>query len=761
MACLVAIFAAVPEVGLADGEPTETGAGERIAGQPISLVHHDLSAPLTVMAARRRALGLRPRSEGARALSVLRPPDLAARYHGAEPDGDALLRAQRAAPPPIPMATTPAPLVNFSGLDADTSALLASRVAPPDTVGAVGPDHYVQMINLVFVVYDKDGSICGSPGCIPPGGGPFNTSDVWDGFGGSCESENDGDPIVLYDHLADRWLISQFALAGSPVDTQQCIAISQTSDPTGAFHRYAFDLSPGVTRFDDYPKIGLWPDAYVLTVNEFTSDGNSFLGALAFALERQEMIQGNAAGAFRMGPLDCPSDPNAGPCYFSLQPGDLDGPAPPPGTPNPVVMAFDWATWGEADMPGPDGYQLWELDVDWGAPAAGLTELARVDTAEFDAQLCTFPDPCVPQPAPGPVLDSLGQFTMFRAQVRHWGTHQSLVVNHTIDVDIEGERAGIRWAELRRSEGAWSLHQSGTHAPDDGEHRWMGSIAMNGAADIAVGYSLSSDATYPSVVYATRAAADTPGSLPGGEVTLHAGTGAQLASSNRWGDYSSMSVDPVNDCTFWYTQEYYEEDASFDFKTRVGAFAPADCTSLGAGPSPLEFGSLVAPTSATELVTLANLSEGGGSLDVTQLTLSGAPEFSLDTGSGTCASATPTIGSGGECTLGVTLTIAAEGVFDGSLTVESNASVNPQPVLQLSGFSCGTDDKNLSEVAPVTGSKKEVACRTITAGPYPIGDGETAGHVEFLAGEGLILEDGFSVAGGSSFVGGTDSRLIP
>jgi hypothetical protein len=758
---LLVVVVGPANVGGDADQPADDVAGKPISGRPITLVKRDLSPPLPQLVARHKRLGTQRPAGMARALSVLRPPDLASRHRSAEPVPDALLVAPLARLPISPITPTPSPQVNFPGLDADISDTEALRVAPPDTVGAAGPDFYVQMINLVSAVFDKDGSVCGTPGCTPTGGEPFATNALWSGFTGVCELENDGDPIVLYDHLADRWLFSQFAISGG--DTHQCFAISQTGDPRGAYHRYDFELSPGVSRFDDYPKIGLWPDAYVMTVNEFDSTGSVFNGVVVFAFERDEMLIGGVADTVRFPPLSCPVSANDGPCFFSLQPGHLAGAAPPPGTPNPIIMAFDDLVWGEADQPGPDGYRLWEVDFDWTAvqpeDRATLIELAQVDTAGFDSNLCGFPGGagCIPQPSTSDRLDDLGQFTMYRAQVRDWTSHLSLVVNHTVDVSGAGQ-AGIRWAELRRDGSGWALHQAGTHSPDV-DHRWMGSIAMNGAGDIALGYSQSSTVTYPSVVYAIRQAADPAGMMPGGEVILHAGTGSQLGTLNRWGDYSAMTVDPLDGCTFWYTQEYYETNASFDFKTRVGAFTMP--FRLGATPTSIAYGNVTMPGFKTELATLTNLCGGGSTLDVTAMTLSDPSSFSIDTGTGTCVSVTPMIPTDGDCTIGVTFTPSAEGVYDETLTIDSNADTNAQRVLALSGASCSTDAKDVSQAPPVTTSVRHVACRTLTAGPYQIAGDPSAATVEFLAGEGLILQDGFSVGSGDSFVGGTDPRLIP
>jgi hypothetical protein len=258
--------------------------------------------------------------------------------------------------------------------------------------------------------------------------------------------------------------------------------------------------------------------------------------------------------------------PVVGGFNFGLQPSHLAGPAPAAGTPNTYVSQVDGF---------PDGYRMWNFSVDWTNPGAStFTPLPFVATPAFDSTVAF-----VPQAAPGEQLDALaGSFTMYRAQFRQFAGYESIVLNHTVDVG--GNRAGVRWAELRNAGGGWTLHQTGTQGPPDGLHRWMGSVAQDRSNNIALGYSVSGVTQAADVRYVSRAATDPLGTLPGGEITLQAGLGVQQNSGGRWGDYSAMSSDPFPDCTFWYTQEYYANTGSFDFKTRVGSFAFPSC-----GPS--------------------------------------------------------------------------------------------------------------------------------------------------------------------------------
>jgi hypothetical protein len=436
---------------------------------------------------------------------------------------------------------TPPPLVSFEGVNN------VNGVLPPDTNGDVGPNHYVQMVNLSFAIWDRSGTLLL---------GPVNSNTLWSGFGGPCQTTNDGDPIVLYDHLADRWLMSQFAVS-DPSGFFQCIAISQTGDPTGSWHRYAFLMS--TVKFNDYPKFGVWPDAYYMSVNQFLV---GFDSVAAVAFERDQMLLGNPA---QMVIFDLQSvEPNR----FSLLPGDLDGPPPAPGTPNPFLAVepaiFGWPT---------DQLSEWDFFVDWVTPANSTFGVSgspnqTLPTAPFDANMCGFSRNCIPQPGGTPV-DALSSRLMNRVQFRDFGTHQVLMANHTVDVDGT-DHAGVRWYELQNTGGGWFIAQQGTYAPDS-DHRWMGSVAMDGNGNIAVGYSVSSSSTFPSIRYATRVPTDPLGTLQA-EAQLIGGSGTQSHSSGRWGDYSMMAVDPIEQCTFWYTQQYYQTTGTSPWQTRIGKF---------------------------------------------------------------------------------------------------------------------------------------------------------------------------------------------
>ena len=484
---------------------------------------------------------------------------------------------QSAIAPPVRLGPTPAPIFTIPGTTNAINGLVAGvSLAPPDTEGDIGLDYYFQMNNVVFNIYDKNTGASVLPFGMPA----FANNIFWTTLVGStCRTENDGDPIVLFDHDAQRWFVSQFALTNTG---HQCIAVSKTSNPLGGYWLYDFLVTPGPGGANDYPKGGVWSDGYYFSYNEF--QGGGFIGAAAVAFEKAEMLIGNPAA---QGVKFTLPFTGAAPVHFSLQPSHWEGMNTPlSGQPNTFVQAFDDQTWGTGA--GPDGYFLWEFTVDWTNPLSStFIQLPFLTTAAFDANLCGFA-PCVPQPGTATRLDTLGQFTMYRLQWRNFSTYDTLVANHTVDVG--GNQAGVRWVELRNTGAGWSVFQTGTFAPDT-THRWMGSAAMDSSGNIALGYSASSSTVRPEVRYTSRMNGDPAGTLPGGEITCRAGAGVQTAPS-RWGDYSTMSVDPVDDCTFWYTNEYYDSTIAFDWETEICKFSfPApDCTKQFCGNNTLDLG---------------------------------------------------------------------------------------------------------------------------------------------------------------------------
>jgi uncharacterized repeat protein (TIGR01451 family) len=440
------------------------------------------------------------------------------------------------APDPLPAAgvgrgNVPTPALSFEGANRSQ----AGGYSPPDTVGDVGPNHYVQMVNVVFTIFDKSGTLLAGPT-------PFNQ--LFAGQGNACETRNDGDPIVVYDRRADRWLLSQFTWP-----TGMCIAVSTGSDPSGSYHLYRFNTA----QFPDYFKFGVWPDGYYMAANESNYT--------AYAFDRTKMLAGAAATYQRF----------AGGTNLYL-PSDLDGATPPP----PASPNYFYTFKSGASHGGVDRLEIWEFAVDFATPANSSFNLAQsIPITPFNYTVCGwFNFNCIRQLGTAQRLDAVSEWPMWRLPYRNFGSHEVLVGNFSIDV-TGTQVAGIRWFELRRTGGgAWVLHQEGTHAPD-AHSRWMGSIAMDQAGNIALGYSVSSLNMYPSIRYTIRTPDDSLGTLRS-EVSLIEGTTFQ-SGTNRWGDYSSLNVDPADDCTFWYTNEYLLSGSTSNWRTRIGAFKVPGC----------------------------------------------------------------------------------------------------------------------------------------------------------------------------------------
>jgi hypothetical protein len=441
-------------------------------------------------------------------------------------------------------------VASFDGQSAqDNRDVFGFAFVPPDTNGAVGVGQYVQMVNVTIAVYDK------ATGTLQFGPAAIHT--LWKGFGGPCELAGDGgDPVVLHDQIANRWFVSQLQFNSNFTSNQECIAVSTTSDATGSYNRYEFDFGG---ELPDYPKFGVWPDAYYSSQNMFAPSGGtfSFEGARACALNRAAMLAGaNAA-------MICFPTTTA-----SLLPSDLDGSTlPPAGSRNYFASLADSSH-----------LNLFQFHADFTRPAdSTFTGPALIAIAPF-TEVCqgALVVPCIPQPSPGERLDSLGDRLMFRLAYRNFGDHESLVANHTIS---GGAFTGVRWYELRSPATAPFVFQQGT-VIDPVNSFWMGSIAMDKAGDIALGFSASSRSLAPSIFAVGRTPSDPAGTMNGPNV-LTAGTGVQTRSFNRWGDYSAMTVDPNDDCTFWYTQEYYQTTGSFNWSTRISAFKFDDCKGRG------------------------------------------------------------------------------------------------------------------------------------------------------------------------------------
>ena len=401
---------------------------------------------------------------------------------------------------------------------------------------------------------------------------------MWSGFAVEDCTDPSGDPIVIYDQLEDRWLLTQFTTRGPMY--YDCVAISQTGDPTGAYYRYAFSSG---NFFPDVPKYGVWTNSYLLTTRDFGP--TTEYGISVYALEKRKMLVGDpSAGAVQFF-----LDSAIIPLYLlgdGLLPPDIDGQRRPEADMLPAMVGTmdDDAIYSAAF----DALNIWVLDVEWGRPWASLSLVSQLPVAEFDSIFPCAPTSrdCLPQPGvvdPNQYLDILSyrQRPTMRLAYRNFGGYESLVTSQS--VEARPGVAGMRWYEIRRTNGAYSLYQQGTYAPEDGVHRWMGSLAQDQVGNLALGYSVvNGTGVYPGIRYTGRRYTAPLGQMDLGEGTIINGTGVQTTSNSRWGDYTSMNIDPVDDCTFWYVNEYYtaagQASSTAGWQTRIASFKLPECS---------------------------------------------------------------------------------------------------------------------------------------------------------------------------------------
>jgi len=569
---LVAVILILPSIGPAQAASTTPNINVKPAFS--TAVAFDVSMALSDMAPAAQILSM-PANSDQEPVEIR--PERGPEIKDQGFSGDGALQTASGLAGRMTTTAIPAPLANFEGLsNQDNLNTFGFRVNPPDPMGDVGPNHYVEMINLVLGIYDKQGNKLL---------GPVDIGQLWAGFAVNDCTDPSGDPVVLYDQFVDRWLLSQFTTRG-PI-YYDCVAISQTGDPTGAYYRYAFITQPdpelpGGTFFPDYPKYGVWTNSYIMTTRDF---GNvSGYGISVYALEKNKMIAGNPkarAVQFFLDtavvPLELVGD--------GLLPADIDG-TKKPGDKAPVPIIGtqdDGAGYGATS----DALNIWELAVQWNSkPVASLKLAAQLPVAAFVSVFPCAPTSrdCLPQPGitnPAQYLDVLSyrQRPTWRLAYRNFKSYETLVTNQSVEA-LPGI-AGVRWYEIRRTNGVYSLFQQGTYAPDN-VHRWMGSAAMDKVGNIALGYSVVDGVSvYPGIRYTGRLAGDSLGQMTLGEGTVIDGTGVQRTTNSRWGDYSSLNVDPVDDCTFWYVNEYYtlagQESSTAGWQTRIASFKLPGC----------------------------------------------------------------------------------------------------------------------------------------------------------------------------------------
>jgi hypothetical protein len=586
------------------------------------------------------------------------PPQANYRNGRGTGDGEPPVDSSSPIGPDTALQTTFGPLVNATtGAIFDGLSVYQGGYIPSDSNIAVGKNHLVETVNEAYAVYSKTGSIIL---------GANSLRSLWTGLGGNCSSNGAGDPIVQYDQVADRWIITQMGSLSNPYS--ECIAVSTSPDPTGTYYMYSYSFG---SNLNDYPKFSVWStptnSAYLASYNLF-ANGSNFVSAEICAYDRAAMLSGA---------------PNpVGLCYtglsgHSFQPSDIDGATPPPdGTPAYFV---------NLNLLSSNSLNVYKLTPNFATQTATLNSQS-ISVASFSQA------PDAVQPGTTKLLDALSDRLMYRLAVRMFGSKASMVVNHS--VTNANSASGVRWYELRADLSTStdvSLYQQGTFSPDS-SYRWMGSAAMDQAGDIAIGYSVSSSTVYPSIRYTGRTPADALGTMQS-EASLRVGSGSQTGYT-RWGDYSSLRIDPIDDCTFWYVNEFLPTTSSYGWYTNISSFKFSGC----GGSTQPDFSLSANPVSITVQQgspgnsTITVTSIGGWSESVGLTVTSGCPTNATCTFSSSpvtpTGTSTLTITTNGNTTAGpYTLVVTGTGTVGNkthTLNIPVTVSVAPPPAPDFS-----------------------------------------------------------------------------
>ena len=494
-----------------------------------------------------------------------------------------------------PMPKMPPPLLTFEG----GAAAQFCGCAPPDSDGDVGPNHYVEAINSAFAVYDKTGTLLAGPITYNSFFAPL--------VGTPCQNQNDGDPFVLYDNLADRWVIADFAFASFPgTNFYECVGVSQSPDPVaGPWALYALLID--ASNLDDYPKMALWNNpqpggAYHITFNLFLNN-TTFTGVKAFALDRGSMLSGGPANAISF--LIPPA--GLGDSYSLVAANFRTGILPPPAGRDEFLLDVDSPLNENTTLTTVKG---WLYHVDFVTPAnstlgigANHSPNALITVNPFvEAWTNAAGFSIVPQQSVSDKIQTLGDKIMTPVVYQNILGTESLWADQTVMVTFPGGPSAIRWYQFDVTGGtfpATPVQQQTFSNGGDGIWRFMPSIAVDQNGNTAIGYSVSGPSNHPGIRYAGRLVGDPPNDLGQGEGTMFDGPASQTDTQSRWGDYSMTTVDPSDGTSFWHVNEYYATQSSFNWHTRIGKFnfqgggqsptptptaTPASCN-WAAGPS--------------------------------------------------------------------------------------------------------------------------------------------------------------------------------
>jgi hypothetical protein len=482
--------------------------------------------------------------------------------------------------------TLPVSIVgNFTGLGTGFPNWTQQGLLPPDTTLAVGNNQIVQWVNLRYTVLNKAN---GAP--LLGGAGYVAGNQIWAGLGNTsvCATHNQGDPVLQYDRMANRWVLSQFGFGvatrtNSPPATYPgppyafCIAVSQTNDATGVFNLYEYD----VPALPDYPKLGIWPDGYYMTANDFSfntaTGASSYIGSRVCAFDRAQMLLGKVANGLCFSGLGAASGD-----HFAMLPGDFEGSLAPPANATEYIINTDWFSLNNP----PYSIQLRRFHPDF--VNIGNSTLTDGYGGGFDSFVAMPFDNsvigscgdgggiCVPQPGTTRKLDSLSMRPMYRLAYRNLGANRETLVFTESIGHTAGSVAGIQLVEIRNPGANPPQVYNNVNFNPDATSRWMGAAATDKLGNVGLGYSVSSSTINPGIRISGRLRNDIRNTVRG-EMTVQNGAGNQTSSSSRWGDYSTMQIDPADDCTFWYTQEYTSAVSSSNWTTRIIGFKFNSC----------------------------------------------------------------------------------------------------------------------------------------------------------------------------------------